>query len=155
MVRAPVPAARVIPLFMVPPVVVHKSTASFPLLPRVIAPVPSGLVEELTEFARVPERIWIVPFQVDWFAVKASIEVVLFWMMLVTLAPMVPLIVVVPDPEPELVIVPPLFAPPASVMPPVLVASMVKFCEPVTWPLAIGTALVIAGIAIVILDRNN
>jgi drug/metabolite transporter (DMT)-like permease len=27
--------------------------------------------------------------------------------------------------------------------------------EPVTWPLTIGTALVIAGIAIVILDRNN
>ena len=34
-------------------------------------------------------------------------------------------------------------------------ASVVLVGEPITWPLAIGTALVIAGIAIVILDRNN
>jgi drug/metabolite transporter (DMT)-like permease len=36
-----------------------------------------------------------------------------------------------------------------------IVSSVVLVGEPVTWPLAIGTALVIAGIAIVILDRNN
>jgi drug/metabolite transporter (DMT)-like permease len=36
-----------------------------------------------------------------------------------------------------------------------IASSVVLVGEPVTWPLAIGTALVIAGIAIVILDRNN
>jgi len=36
-----------------------------------------------------------------------------------------------------------------------IASSVVLVGEPVTWPLAIGTALVIAGIAIVILDRKN
>lgn len=36
-----------------------------------------------------------------------------------------------------------------------IASSVVLVGEPVTWPLAIGTTLVIAGIAIVILDRNN
>jgi len=36
-----------------------------------------------------------------------------------------------------------------------IASSIVLVGEPVTWPLAAGTALVIAGIAIVILDRNN
>ena len=36
-----------------------------------------------------------------------------------------------------------------------IASSVVLVGEPVTWPLLFGTALVIAGIAIVILDRNN
>jgi drug/metabolite transporter (DMT)-like permease len=36
-----------------------------------------------------------------------------------------------------------------------IAASVVLVDEPVTWPLAIGTALVIAGIAVVILDRSH
>jgi drug/metabolite transporter (DMT)-like permease len=36
-----------------------------------------------------------------------------------------------------------------------IASSVVLVGEPVTWPLLIGTALVIAGIAVVILDRNN
>jgi drug/metabolite transporter (DMT)-like permease len=36
-----------------------------------------------------------------------------------------------------------------------IASSVVLVGEPVSWPLLIGTALVIAGIAIVILDRNN
>jgi drug/metabolite transporter (DMT)-like permease len=36
-----------------------------------------------------------------------------------------------------------------------IVSSVILVGEPVTWPLVIGTALVIAGIAIVILDRNR
>ena len=36
-----------------------------------------------------------------------------------------------------------------------IASSILLVGEPVTWPLAAGTALVIAGIAIVILDRNN
>lgn len=36
-----------------------------------------------------------------------------------------------------------------------IASSIVLVGEPVTWPFAAGTALVIAGIAIVILDRNN
>lgn len=36
-----------------------------------------------------------------------------------------------------------------------IASSVVLVGEPITWPLAIGTTLVIAGIAIVILDRNN
>ena len=36
-----------------------------------------------------------------------------------------------------------------------IASSVVLVGEPITWLLAIGTALVIAGIAIVILDRKN
>ena len=35
-----------------------------------------------------------------------------------------------------------------------IAASLVLLGEPITWPLAVGTALVVAGIAIVIVDRK-
>jgi len=57
------------------------------------------------------------------------------WVTLVTAEPIVALMVVVPDPVPALVIVPVLFTPPVEiVMPPLELASRIRFCAPVMPP---------------------
>ncbi len=74
--------------------------------------------------------------------VKTKLDVLLFCVTPVTLAPMTELIVVVPEPVPELVIVPALLTlPEESVMPPVELSCRARLYAPVTPPLTVKPLL--------------